>query len=346
MSSQGAERTENGASSAAESGRTLKKLGAGIVLGLVVYAALALWGDARAVGRELSRFPWELVPLACGLSFLNYVVRFARWERYRTRLSIRLPRDLSFLIHLAGLSLTVSPGKMGEAFKSWLVRRVDGTPLSHSAPIVVAERFTDLVAFLALIAIGGLATQPERAWLFWATGGACALLLIGVAWRGLHARAIELVRARPRLARFAPALENALASTRTLLAPRELPLPILLATGGWFLECVAFWLLASAQVDGGVPLSFAVYTFALAAVAGAVAIFFPGGLGITEASLSALLVARYAAAGVEHQDAQSKAVVTTLVIRLCTLWFAVALGVVATLLFERRMRRRSEPASA
>lgn len=333
-------RTSTQTAEPAGDGRIFRRLAVGIVLGLVVYALLALWGDARAVGRELSSFAWQLVPVAIALSFLNYVVRFVRWELYRTQLGIRLPRGLSFLIHLAGLSLTVSPGKMGEAFKSWLVRRVDGTPVAKSAPIVVAERFTDLVAFLILIAIGGLATQPDRAWIFWATGGVCAALLGFIAWERAHIGVVELVRRRKRLARFAPALESAFESTRTLLAPRALPLPILLATAGWTLECGAFWLLASSQVEGGVPLSFAVYTFALAAVAGAVAILFPGGLGVTEASLSALLVSRYVASGVAESSAHSKAVATTLVIRLCTLWFAVALGVAATVLFERRMRAR------
>jgi uncharacterized membrane protein YbhN (UPF0104 family) len=316
------------------------RLVAGVVFGLVAYALLALWSDAAAVGRALADFPAALLPVACGLSFLNYVVRFARWELYRRRLGIRLDRSTSFLIHLAGLALTVSPGKMGEAYKSWLIRRVDGTPVARSAPIVVAERFTDLLGFLVLIAIGGLATAPEHAWIFWGTLALCALLLAFVGWPPASALALRCARALPLVRRFAGRLEEALGSTRVLLHPRLLPVPTALATLGWSLECVAFWLVASALApEGGVPLAFATYTFALAAVAGAVAIVFPGGLGITEASMTALLAGRYAAGGLAAGLARSNAAAATLVIRLCTLWFAVAIGIAAVVLFERRMRR-------
>ena len=315
-----------------------RRLLGGVLFGLVAYALLALWADAAAVQRALAEFPLELVPIAAGLSFLNYVVRFARWELYRTALGIRMDRWTSFLVHLAGLALTVSPGKMGEAYKAWLIRRVDGTPVARSAPIVVAERFTDLLGFLVLIAVGGLATAPEYAWIFWATFALCAALLACVGWRPANELALRVARALPFVKRFVPRLEEALASTRVLLAPSALLVPTVLATLGWSLECVAFWLVASALAPDGVPFLFATYTFALAAVAGAVAIVFPGGLGVTEASMTALLSARYAAQGAAKELAQSNAAAATLVIRLCTLWFAVGVGLLAVLLFERRMR--------
>lgn len=318
--------------------RVVTRLLGGVVFGLVVYALFALWADFASVQRVLADFPLALVPLACGLSFANYLVRFVRWEYYRKRLGIRLDRTTSFLIHLAGLALTVSPGKMGEAFKAWLIRRVDGTPVARSAPIVVAERVTDLAGFLVLIGAGGLATAPEYAWIFWATLALCVALVAALASQSVNTFGLACARRVPLVRRFVPKLEEALASTRVLLEPRALALPIALATLGWSLECVAFWRVASALVPGGVPLAFATYTFALSAVAGAVAIVFPGGLGVTEASLTALLSARYTALGLAREVAQSSAVAATIVIRLCTLWFAVVVGLAATLAFQRRMK--------
>lgn len=320
-------------------GRLVARLLGGVLFGLVVYALFALWADFASVKRALADFPLALVPLACGLSFANYLVRFVRWEIYRTRLGIRLDRTTSFLIHLAGLALTVSPGKMGEAFKAWLIRRVDGTPVARSAPIVVAERITDLLGFLVLIGAGGLATAPDHAWVFWATLALCAALVTALASSRANALTLSLARKLPIVRRFVPKLEEALASTRLLLAPRALALPVLLATLGWSLECLAFWHVASALVPGGIPLAFATYTFALSAVAGAVAIIFPGGLGVTEASLTALLSARYTTLGLTRELAHSNAVAATLVIRLCTLWFAVLVGLLATLAFQHRIRK-------
>jgi uncharacterized protein (TIRG00374 family) len=307
-----------------------------ILASVVLYAAFAFSADAGQVAQALERFPPWILLAALGLSFSNYVVRFVRWRIYCARLGIVLEPRTSFLIHLAGLALTVSPGKMGEAFKSLLVKRVTGTPVAVSAPIVVAERFTDLLAFLLLIAIGASASESGQAWIVWSTAGLCAALFAFVTSRPLQELLLRVLAKRALTARFVPKLEVALASSRTLLAPRALIVPTLIATAGWSLECFAFQLTAGAFVEGGVPFLFATYTFALAAVAGAVAFIFPGGLGVTEASMGALLRRRYVALGLGIEAAAASAVSATILIRLATLWFAVGVGVVAVLIFRRR----------
>ncbi|MBL8862884.1 MAG: flippase-like domain-containing protein [Planctomycetes bacterium] len=319
-----------------------RSLALGAALGLVVVALFALWADVRGIGAALARFPPGIALLACALSFANYGLRFLRWQRYLALLGIRIAAPTSFLISLAGLAFTVSPGKLGEAYKSWLVRRLTGTPLSVTAPIVLAERFTDLLAFLVLIAIGGLSTSPEHAWIFGAVLAGCAALLVFVAAPRLQERALALTARLPLVSRWVPATRTALESVRVLLAPRELWIPTLLATLGWGLECVGFWLVADAFAPGAVDLAFATYTFALAAVAGAVLILFPGGLGPTEASMSALLARRYLASGLALDAARASAASATLVIRLCTLWFAVLVGALAALAFRRRHPRSGE----
>lgn len=307
----------------------------GVVFGMLVYALLVLWGDVAGMRRALSDIPWYLLPIACGLSFANYVIRFARWERYRTLLGISLTRKTSFLIYLSGLALTVSPGKMGETFKSWLIKRVDGTPVHKSAPIVVAERFTDLLGFLILVAVGGIASEPEYVWVFWATLGLCLVLLVLAGSRTVARLAVRVMQSLPVAKRLASRVEGAFESTRVLLAPRELLGPTLVSTIGWGCECTAFWLIARELSPTGLPYLFAVFTFALSAVAGAVLIIFPGGLGVTEASMGALLEREYVAAGLTAEVARANAFSATILIRLCTLWFAVGVGLVATSLVTR-----------
>src|SRR5207249_4789587 len=88
---------------------------------------------------------------------INYLLRFLKWELYLRRLGVRIPLSDSFLIFLSGFSLTVTPGKVGEVLKSYLLREAHGVPMARTAPIVVAERLTDLVA-LALLAVVGVGT--------------------------------------------------------------------------------------------------------------------------------------------------------------------------------------------
>ncbi|MFT5050106.1 MAG: hypothetical protein ACI8QZ_001500 [Chlamydiales bacterium] len=319
-----------------------KKVFVGLFLGLLVYAALALWGDLAGMRMALASFNPIWILVAVGLSFLNYVVRFFRWRHYCRLLGIELGNWTSFLIHLSGLSLTVTPGKMGEAFKSWLVRRVDGTPIEKSAPIVVAERFTDLLAFLLLVAGAGLSTEPDHAWIFWGTLLFCGLLLVLLGSRRVEAWTCAVCARLPVVGRMAPKLEHVFETTRVLLSPRQILVPTLTATLGWAAECTAFWFIANAFVEGmPIPFLFAVYAFALSAVAGAIVLILPGGLGVTEGTLSGLLAVRYAtAAGIAAEVARPMAVSATLLIRLCTLWFAVVLGLFALFLFSRLMRAR------
>jgi uncharacterized protein (TIRG00374 family) len=317
-----------------------RRLQRGIVIAAiataVLYAVFALSTDAKSVLHSIARFPPGILLAAMALSFGNYCVRFVRWQMYCRRLAIVLDARTSFTIHLAGLAFTVSPGKMGEAFKSLLVRRVTGTPVHTSAPIVLAERFTDLLAFLLLIAAGGLGLPDGQAWIVWGTLALCAVLFVLVTWQRAQ-RTLLALAARTRVGRHVvPRVEGALSSSRTLLHWRSLLVPTLIAAAGWSLECVGFMLVAGVFVPGGVSFTFAVSTYALAAVAGAVAFVFPGGLGVTEASMGALLRRRYVALGLAPDAAAAAAVSATILIRFATLWFAVGIGVIALVAFRRR----------
>jgi glycosyltransferase 2 family protein len=337
---------------AAKAGAAPQKLGPrlllGVLLGVAVYAGIAIWTDAAKIAEVFRALPLWVLPAACALSLLNYVIRFWKWRRYCELLEIRLETGTSFLIYLSGLTLSVTPGKMGEVFKSWLVRKVTGTPIHQSAPIVVAERFTDLLGYLILVAIGGLNTAPEYAWVFWTMLAACASMLVLVGSQRVSAATVGLVARLPVLHRLATRVEGSFASTRILLAPREIALPTLVSVLGWGCECTGFWLIANQVVEDSVPFLFAIFAFAFSAVAGAVAIVAPGGLVITEGLLGTLLRRRYEpvlastlglAGDAALQVARARAGAAVILARLCTLWFAVLVGFVATWVFERRFGR-------
>ncbi len=326
-----------------------KKLGRGLVLATFlfvgVYVAMVFWADRSKVIEAVGLVPLWAIAAACALSFANYCVRFWKWRRYCTLLGVRLDDSTSFLISLSGLALSVTPGKMGEVFKSWLVRKITGAPIHTTAPIVVAERFTDLLGYLILVAVGGLNTAPEQyRLLFWAMLGLCAVMipLIGSA---LFARFTVAVVARlPVVKKLAPRVEGAFVSTRILLAPREIFMPTVLSVLGWGLECTGFWLIANQVVPDSVPFLYAVFAFAFSAVAGAVAIIAPGGLLITEGFLGTLLRPKYQpivertlglAGDAAREAARSQALAAVLLARACTLWFAVLVGFIATGVFTK-----------
>lgn len=319
---------------------------AGVLFGVLFYLGIVLWLDAGAIWDAVRNLSWWTLPAACGLAFANYALRFFKWERYRKLLGIDLSTRTSFVIYLAGLSMGVTPGKMGEVLKSWLIKKVNDTPIHVSAPIVVAERLTDLFGFLILMAAGGLVSRPTYAPAFVATFALCALAAFFCGSPKAARWVNGIVRKLPMGSRFAPKLEVAFKSSAVLLAPREIILPTLISAVSWGLECLAFLLIARSLAPEGAELSlaFCVFAYSFSAIAGAIAIVFPGGIGVTEGFLGTLTRQAYQpalmglGADVALAAARSKAAGAVLLTRFATLWFGVAVGLISIAIFKR-MRR-------
>ena len=122
---------------------------------------LGLYADFGQLGDELASFRWELFPLALALTALNYLLRFWRWQRYLARLEIEVPRGRSFAIFVAGLTMTITPAKLGEVLKCGLLKRSFDVPVRRTAPIVLAERVTDATGVVVL-ALGAALLVADR----------------------------------------------------------------------------------------------------------------------------------------------------------------------------------------
>jgi len=111
------------------------------------------------------------------------------------------------------------------------------------------------------------------------------------------------------------------------------PGPLVWGTGlgvlAWLCECLGFAIIVRGFPGAHVALGLATLIYAVTTVAGALS-FLPGGLGVTEASMTLLLVS--SGSGID----QPTAVAATILTRLCTLWFAVLLGLVALAFLRRR----------
>lgn len=307
----------------------------GVGAGVAVYVGFSVWADARAVGAALSSFAWTAAAWGLLLAALNYLIRFWRWDYYLRVLGLQVRRTDSFLVFLAGFALTVTPGKLGEAVKALLLRQSHGYPAARTAPIVIAERLTDLIGLLALATAGAFTLDVDRRFLL--AGAACvtaALLVVTIP--RLSDLALALAARAPGLRRLAPRLREAHASTALMLRPGPLLWAVLLSTLAWLAECLAFWLIVGGFAPAHIDLHPAVFIYAAMTVAGALS-FLPGGLGVTEAGMLLLLVRL--GAGISRGAATA----ATFVTRLCTLWFAVVVGLGALALVARRGPRTAPP---
>ena len=302
----------------------------GVAAGVAVYVGFSIWADARSVGRALAGFRWVIALAALALASLNYLVRFGRWHYYLQVLGLKVPVGHSFLVFLGGFSLTVTPGKLGEAVKALLLLESHGIPAVRTAPIVIAERFTDLMGLLLLACVGIFTFKTDPRFLI---VGACLIGfgLIVVSVEPVARFFLRLSARLPLVRRVAPKLELAYQTTAELLRPKPLVLGVFLSVISWFFECTAFWAVVHGFAGAAVDLQAATFIYASMTVAGALS-FLPGGLGVTEAGMLAML--GELATGCNR----SVAAAATFVTRLCTLWFAVLVGIVALLVFARRTK--------
>jgi glycosyltransferase 2 family protein len=305
---------------------------AGVLLGCVVGIGLMAYGDIAAMSEVFETFNGGAFVAALGLSFFGYLVRIVKWEAYLRRLDIRLPRWDSALCSFSGMIGSITPAGAGSVLKSFLLREAYGTPVARSAPIVVAERLTDLLALLILSTIG--VAGSGYGWPTIVIGTGLVLSIVAVfAWPAAGKFAIGLCARLPVLSKLAPRLEEARHAMQQLVGLRVLSVTLGLSLIAWAGECVGAWLILNGLPGMSPTFEQATFVYAFSTVAGALSML-PGGLIAAEGSMIVLL-------GITASIQASPEVATagTLMMRFATLWFGVPLGIMALVLFRRRMGR-------
>jgi len=306
-----------------------------LVFAVAVYTAIVFLTDVKAVGDALSSMDLLMVPLFISLSLTNYVLRFLKWQYFLGRVGVAIPWGESFMVFLAGFSMTVSPGKLGELLKCYLIKDRMGIPVSRTSPVVVAERITDLLSMI-LIAMAGLLMVRHKGALLAVAAGSILVIVVMVLL--LWDRAFcALTGLLCRIGRFRERRESMVGfqrHCRSLLDLRSLAVSVPLGMLSWGAEAMVLCLVSmSLGIDPALPVGVALLAHSAGTIAGAVSLI-PGGLGLTEITIGAVLMISMSSAD---------AAATTIIMRFATLWFAVVLGLLV-LGHLRRNRCTAKPA--
>jgi uncharacterized protein (TIRG00374 family) len=316
--------------SAAARGLARKVIIAALFGGLV-FAAMALYGDVRQLREAAMAFAPGAVVLGFALAAGNYILRVWRWQYYLRCLGVAIPLFESSVIFLAGFVMSVTPGKVGEVFKSLLLYELRGVSMIRTAPIVIAERLTDLIALVLLTAVGSLAFEHGVA--IAGAGALMVAMMVAVfAYRPLGEFCIRLLERIPALAKVGHKLREAYDSLLTMLRPGPLMFGTLIAFVAWGLECGSLYAIVAGFPTVHLGWDAATFAYAASTIVGALAML-PGGLGVTEAGMTGLL---QALGGPEMTKAVATA--ATMLTRLATLWFAVAIGWIALMVYRAVLR--------
>jgi uncharacterized protein (TIRG00374 family) len=130
----------------------------------------------------------------------------------------------------------------------------------------------------------------------------------------------------PLIKKYIHNIHSAYESSYRLLKIKPLILMTLLSLISWGFECLGYYIiLQNFEIDFG--LLWASFSYSFSTIVGAISML-PGGLGLTEGSLTFLLVQKKVPLDIS--------VATTFIIRVVTLWFAVLVGIVSLSLYQKR----------
>jgi uncharacterized membrane protein YbhN (UPF0104 family) len=284
------------------------------------------WGEAFAT---LRRADPVFVVGALLVYYLSFPVRAIRWARLLREGGTRIfGRDLLEILLLGWFVNCLVPAKLGDLYRSYLVKRRFGISLSRTVGVVVAERLLDLLVVFGLLIVDGYVAfgrtiLPDLNILY-VTGGALGvLILIGLV--GLYAIG-------PRLGRFFPAevrrvgrlfREGVLHSFRAL--PVAGPMTLLV----WFLETSRLLLVLFA-LGLYLPPSQVIFVAVAASLLTTVPLT-PAGFGFVEIAMVYVLTTGFGLA-------QSDAVAVAVLDRAVSVFSVIVVGGVLYLRTQRTER--------
>lgn len=295
--------------------KILRGLFYSLIIASLLMVGLGFYADFGALLDALRKFKFRLIAVVIFLSILNYLTRFLRWNFYLKRVGVKIPLNLSAYTFFSGLLMSVTPGKSGEIFKSLILKESKGIPIALTAPVVFAERLTDLIAVVLLASAFSIGFSVDYRIIIVAV--IMIVFFISLFFSERFMIAIEKLFLRfQRLEKFVVSIHNLFKGVKSLLGIR----PILIGTAfgalAWVFESLGFYLLLL-NIISSTKVSFAIFVYTISTLAGAVSML-PGGLVFTEAAMSSILIST--------GYPKPASIAVTVLIRALTLWFGSFLG--------------------
>jgi uncharacterized protein (TIRG00374 family) len=255
-----------------------------------------------------------------------------KWHLFTRSLKLEVPIFDNFLIFFAGLSLSITPAKAGEAIRAILLKEKVKTGLSEGLASTFSERLIDLLA-VTILALGGIFFLRTRQVTYWPI---LVLILLGIIMGVL----IFLLDPLYNIFRWFFWLKPWMTIGSKIDKFREDVIvtfhyniflaALLLGMIGWFCEGIGFYLIAQ-NLDIAITLDTAIFIYTTSSLLGAVS-FLPGGLGVMEGSMEVFL-AEFLIIGTATAGA------LIILTRIATLWFGIAVGLIFLLIITNKIKK-------
>ena len=248
----------------------------------------------------------------------SFFIKFIRWRFILSYLGFKLKFTDDIAIWFSSFALTATPGKVGESVRSYILFEKYKISKSKTVSALIYERITDLFSVLLILLFNITLIFNSSFFYFKRNFIVFIFCLVSILFilKYLSKKFLK----KNKIYNFGNTKISRIKETiKSLNSLRLLICSTLLGTLAWLLECFSFWLILNGMNIPNINLGKAAIAHLGAGIIGIVSMM-PGGLGTTEISSISILNSY----GVEL----SLATISSILIRLMTLWFATFLGIV------------------
>jgi uncharacterized protein (TIRG00374 family) len=272
----------------------------------------------------MENFELTLLPIIFLFSFTGYSISALRQRILLKKIGIVMPLKENFLLYLAGLSMIITPGGLGETIKSYYLKKRFGYGISKTFPLVFVERFQDMITLVIVLSFALIFIQIHEAMILDIIV-VCVIIISYIIFRAkkLFVKIINFSQKISRLRKFGDNMTESYEGFYSMTEGKTMIKCAAVGIVSWTLEAIAIYLVFLAfNIDLGFILTTII---AYASILFGGVSLLPGGVGITEISATTLLTKE----GVELSLATS----IIIMMRISTIWLSTTTGFIASKFF-------------
>lgn len=290
-----------------------------------------LYSDVKTFSQKWVDLNLMFLPPILVLHIASLLIRASRQKLFLDSTNMKMSVKDNVTIHLAGLSMIITPAASGEVLKTYFLNKRFGHSYTRTIPVVLVERYHDLLAVITILALILFFTHSFEMQL---VIGIMSIILIGIfiimrkktIFDTIVSKLSRIPLAKKSLGGF-PMFYDTL---YILSQRRVMLLGWTIGIASWGIDAIATYLgfMAFHLNYNFIESTAIMYT---ATILGAIS-FLPGGVGVTETSMMGFLV--------KSGLAVSTSSALILFTRLTSIWFSTIIGVAAVKILTKRDKNK------
>ena len=124
-----------------------------IFLMVIFYSVISIYSGIDDISENFKSMNFHYVIPIIGVVLMSIIFRSWIQKLLLEQIQVKLSIKDSFLLFLSGLALIISPGGTGQVIKSYFLKEKYGISISKSIPVILFERYYDLISVTALVMV-------------------------------------------------------------------------------------------------------------------------------------------------------------------------------------------------